>query len=128
MLISDSELVVARRQYSFPAFRQRKTQAFSESRVHSVDVVDSSWNGAAIGAAAGATMLIPVLRGPDPDGKLLGLITVVPMAIIVGASIGSVIDSRINTPVYRRRPQPPGVALAPWFERQRKGIVVSVRF
>jgi hypothetical protein len=128
VLISDSELVVARRQYPFPGFRPRKAQAFAEARVHGVDIVDSSWNGAALGAAVGATTLIPVLRGPDSDGKILGVLTVVPIAIIVGASIGGVIDSRINSPVYRRQPQPPRVTIAPSFVRQHKGILVCVRF
>jgi hypothetical protein len=57
--ISENELVVAGRQYPFPQFRSRKERVFAKDVVRRIDIVDSTWNGAAIGAAVGAAFLVP---------------------------------------------------------------------
>jgi len=71
--ISDSELVVARRQYPFPYFRSRKEQVFAKDAVEGVDAVDSAWDGALLGMAAGAPFLIHSLLQGDDCGNQCGI-------------------------------------------------------
>ena len=127
--ISSSQLVVARRQFWFPYFRPRKEEVFAEDVVESVDIVDSVWNGALIGAAGGAPFLVHAILQFDRDENLSGL----PLmlyglpAIMMGVTFGSVIDGRINQTIYRQT-QTPRVTLAPVLGRDQKGIVAHVRF
>jgi hypothetical protein len=127
--ISDSELVVARPQYPFPSFRSRKEQVFAKDVVESVDAVDSMWNGALLGMAAGTAVLIRQVQLADRRNQprsfavvLFGIPTV-----MVGGAVGGTIDLLFNQTIYRRS-QTPRIAISPWLGRDQKGVMARVRF
>lgn len=132
--ISDDELVVARLQNPFGFFRPRAKQAFARELVQSIAHVDSGWNGGLIGAAAGAGLLAALIQiecSPSCDDNFgrrgrweVGKFLFVP----VGLGIGWGLDEMINRPVYERQPQTPRVTIAPWLERDRKGVMAHVQF
>ena len=127
--ISDSELVVARLQYPFPSFRSRKEQVFAKDVVESVDAVDSVWNGALLGMAAGTAVLIRQVQLADRRNQSPGfaaLLFGIP-AVVVGAGIGGGIDLLLNQTIYRRS-QTHRIAISPWLGRDQKGVMARVRF
>jgi hypothetical protein len=130
--ISDKGLIVARRQYPFPQFRPRKEETFAKGAIERIDKVDSAWNGAAIGAGISAAVLIPPiwLNDSASRGNQIGVYVLVtaPLLIASSAAAGGAIDSLFNETVYEPRSEPLRIAIAPLLERDRKGVVLQLRF
>ncbi len=127
--ISRGELVIARRQFPFPYFRSRKEQVFAEDVVESVDAVDSVWNGALLGMAAGTAVLIRQVQLADRRNQPPGFAVVlfgIP-AVMAGAAFGAGIDGLLNQTIYRRS-QTPRITISPWLGRDQRGVMARVRF
>lgn len=109
-----------------------ETRAFQEPSIRKIARVDSRWNGALIGIAAGA---IPGSRiaqfscGEGPSGTCER--AAVAGALLfggIGAAIGAGIDGLINKVVYISRQQPASLAVSPVIGRNRQGVLVAVGF
>ena len=128
--VTGDQLVIARRQYPFPNFRPRKDEAFSKDVVQSIDVVDSSWNGALMGAAAGvgflaATIELGCSATCDNVGSwVIGGLIFVPL----GTAAGGLVDSLRNRRVYERAPERSRVTIVPALGRSGVAIVAHVHF
>ena len=132
--IAGDQLVIAKRQYPFPYFRPRKEQAFAKDVVRNIDVVDSSWNGAVLGAVAAIGFLgvsIELECSPScvdnfgrPGRWVLGSVLLVPL----GTAAGSLIDSLINRRVYEGQPQRPRITIVPVVGRNGVGLVAQIPF
>lgn len=132
--IAGDQLVIARRQYPFPYFRPRKEEAFTKAVVRNIDVVDPSWNGATLGAAAAIGFLaVSIERDCSPScndnfgrpGRwVLGSVMLVPL----GTAAGGLIDSLMNRRVYEGEPQKPRVTISPALGRTGVGLSLSIPF
>jgi hypothetical protein len=116
MSIADDEILVAARRYPFPRFRSRLERAFAEAAVARIELVDSTWNGALIGGAVGAAIVVPgIWSSKNKDSNLAPVYNFlfVPLAILAAAGIGSWVDSLSNETVYERRSESQRFTLAP---------------
>jgi hypothetical protein len=129
--ISRDSVVVRYRRRLFSASEER---ALSSEIVSRIDIVDSTWNGALIGAAVAPVLVYGIHRWEDaavPDSnsmKGLGTIVFGGISATLAVGIGFWIDGSMNGAIYERRRGTPGVTLAPWLEPTRRGIRVHVRF
>lgn len=86
-------------------FRSRE-RVFTDGSVTRIDIVDSTRNGTAIGAAVGIGIVAGVFQWERgrPDSTLKGMAT--SLAFVVGLPvsmrIGHVLDRAINKPIYQR--------------------------
>lgn len=86
-------------------FRSRE-RVFTEGSVTRIDIVDSTRNGTAIGAAVGIGIVAGVFQWERgrPDSTLKGMAT--SLAFVVGLPVsirvGHVLDRAINKPIYQR--------------------------
>jgi hypothetical protein len=132
--ITGDQVAIARRQYPFPYFRPRKEQVFAKDVVRSIDVVDSSWNGAVLGAGAAIGFLAVSIEldcSPSCDDNfgrpgrwVLGSVMLVPL----GTAAGGLIDSLLNRRVYEKEPQRPRITIVPVLGRNGVGVMAQVRF
>ena len=107
--LSGDQLVVARRQYPFPYFRPRVERTFTKELVSGIDLVDSNWNGAVIGAVGAVGFNAAWIESncspscDDNFGKagrwVLGSLLFVP----IGVALGGLVDSLITKPIYKDR-------------------------
>lgn len=107
-------------------------RAFPEISVGKIARVDSRWNGAAIGFAAGA---IPGSRiaqfscGEGPSGTCERAALVGAFLFGgIGAAIGAGIDGLINKTVYISGRQTASLTISPVIGASRKGVLVSIGF
>jgi hypothetical protein len=133
--ISADHLVVARRQYPFPYFRPRDERTLAKDAVRSIEIVDSWWNGALIGALVGAGVLAASIEfqcssssACDNFGRRRRWEVGKYLFIPAGAFLGCQLDGLINRTIYEDRPGAPKITLVPWFERDAKGVLLHVRF
>lgn len=128
--ISNDQLVVDDVRVRRGFFRQRREERiYARDSVARIDLVDSVWNGAAIGAAIGIGALawsIQHARATNSDGLEVWFIG--GPVFTLATTIGVLIDARINRPVYERLSQAPRVRLRPLLLRDAKGISAQVRF
>jgi hypothetical protein len=107
-------------------------RVFVEGSVRRIDIVDSTRNGTAIGAAVGAGLVAGVYQWErrQPDSNLKGLLTFT--AVLLGfptsLRIGHVLDRAINESIYEREPRRPQVTVAPLLGRGAIGGSAHVRF
>ena len=112
-------------------FRSRE-RVFAEGSVRRIDIVDSTRNGTAVGAAVGAGFVAGVYQWErrQPDSSLRGFATA--LAVLWGfptsLRMGHVLDRAINEPIYERQPGRPQVTVSPWLGRDVKGVVAQVHF
>jgi hypothetical protein len=129
--ISKDRVVV---RYRRRLFRASEERALSNQIVTRIDIVDSTWNGALIGAAVAPVLVYGIHRWEDaavPDSnsmKGLGTIVFGGISATLAVGIGHWIDRSMNRAIYERRGGTPGVTLAPWLEPTRRGIRAHVRF
>ncbi len=131
--ISGEEVVVTRRRRFFGRFRSLEELVFGADSITRVDIVDSTWNGALIGAAIAPALVYGIWLWEDntfPDSNLKGAGTAylgsasVLMAILVGHGI----DLSINESIYERPSQASRVTVTPLIGRYQKGLAVRVGF
>lgn len=128
--VSDQQLVIARH----GLFRRRQEQAFTEGGVTSIELVDSKWNGAAIGAAAAVGLVAVIVEvdcSPSCDdefGRAGRWAIASPFYGVFGLGIGALIDASREKSIYERRSRSPRIAITPWLGRDQKGVVAQVRF
>jgi hypothetical protein len=124
--VSDTQLVVSRKRF----LRSRVERIFARDLTRRIDIVDSAWNGAVVGGAVAVGLVATGIKfgctaSCDKAGSwFLGIATLVP----IGVGAGGAIDSQINKTIYDSRSQRSRVGIAPWIERNRKGVVLQVRF
>jgi hypothetical protein len=124
--ITESQLVISRKRF----LRSRVERAFARDLTRRIDIVDSRWNGAVLGGAAAVGVVAAGIKfgctaSCDRTGSwFLGIATLVPIGIGVGAAI----DSLIKKTVYEGGPQTSRAIIAPWIERDRKGVLARVFF
>lgn len=129
--ISSSRLVLVRRRFRFS---RPEARGFARDSVTTIQIVDSTWNGAVLGAAAGVGFLAALIESEcsptcddnfgRPGRWMLGGLFYLPIA----AGLGSGIDSMINESIYERQNQTRRVTISPVVRRARKGVVVQIRF
>ena len=124
--LSDTQLVVSRKRF----LRSRVERIFARDLTRRIDIVDSAWNGAVVGGAVAMGVVATGIKfgctaSCDKIGSwFLGIATLGP----IGVGAGSAIDSLINKTIYNSGSQKSRVGIAPWIERDRKGVVLQVRF
>jgi hypothetical protein len=88
------------------ALVRSRDRTFAEGSVTRIDIVDSTRNGTAVGAAVGIGIVAGVFQWERgrPDSTLKGMAT--SLAFVVGLPvsmrIGHVLDRAINKPIYQR--------------------------
>lgn len=104
--ISSDSIVVQRERRRF--FRRSvRPETFPPDDVDRIEVIDSTWQGRVIGAAAGVTATALIVAAASNDGNgyepLLWLFPG-PLLTLGGSAIGGAIDGAHNRTVYERRP------------------------
>ena len=75
-----------------------------------IDIVDSTWNGALIGAAIAPVLVFGIHRWEETavsdSNSMKGMATVVfgGISAVLAIAIGQKIDLSMNQPVYQRQP------------------------
>ncbi len=132
-----AEQVVVHQRAASPLLRLFNTptdRQFPADAVARIDIVDSTWNGALIGAAVAPVLVFGIHRweeaGVSDSNSMKGMATVVfgGLSAVLAIGIGQKIDASINQPVYQRRRGLPPVTLMPWLEPTRRGVLAQVRF
>jgi len=124
--ITNSQLVISRK----PFLRPRVQQGFGRDIIRRIDLVDSRENGALLGGAAAVGLVATGIKFGctatcERTGSwFIGIATLVPIGIGVGAAI----DSLINRTVYEGGSQKSRAVVAPWIEWDRKGVLARVFF
>jgi hypothetical protein len=134
--ISADQVVVYQRAASplIRLFNPPKDRLFPADSVTRIDIVDSTWNGALIGAAVAPVLVFGIHRwegtAVSDSNSMKGIATVVfgGISAVLAIGIGQKIDSSINQPVYQRRRGIPPVTLTPWLDPTRTGVLARVRF
>lgn len=105
-------------------------RVFTEPTVNTIDIVDPTGNGTAIGGAVGAGVAAGVylVERRQAPSSLKGIGTFIALAwgIPISMRIGHVLDRAINQPIFTRQPRSRQVSLVPWLGRGVKGVVISV--
>ena len=106
---------------------------FTPDSVTRVDIVDSYWNGALIGAAIGSILAFGIYRWEDSeraDSNLKGIYTLGFGTASILFSIGSsgLVDGLSNRPIYERPSPASRVTVAPLIGRGQRGLVARVSF
>jgi hypothetical protein len=100
-------------------------RTFSEGAVTEISATDSLSNGALIGAAVGTGLAMwDYLIDPSEPGNA----AVFTVAIGLGTAVGAGIDALVNRLLYRSPRQTRRLLFSPVLEKDRKGVLVSVRF
>jgi hypothetical protein len=102
--------------------------------VGKIDIVDSTWDGAAIGAAAAIGLLAVSIEADcrtscdDNFGRpgRWALLSILFVPIGMGVCIG--IDELMNRTVYEAQPQKPRLMVSPWLGRDRGGVLARIQF
>lgn len=129
--ISPSRLLVVRKRFPFSRPEARE---FAEGSVDRIQIVDSTANGAALGAAAAVGVLAGLIErdcSPSCDDNFgrTGRWFVEGVQLIpIGLALGGVVDSMINQSVYERPHQTRHFAVSPVLGRVRKGVAVQVQW
>ena len=128
--ISGEEVVVINRPRLFGYLRSPQEHAFRADAVTRVEIVDSTWNGIAIGAAVGVGLAFGLWQGTDTDDFGVGLLYFVSATAALPASMlaGRDIDLSINESIYERPSPAPRVTVAPLIGRDQRGFAVRVSF
>jgi hypothetical protein len=134
--ISGHQVVIYRRAASpfLRLFNSPKDRVFPADSVARIDIVDSTWNGALIGAAIAPVLVYGIHRWEETavsdSNSMKGMATVVfgGISAVLAIAIGQRIDLSMNQPIYQRQRGIPQVTLAPWLEPTRKGVVARIRF
>jgi hypothetical protein len=121
--ISDKQLVISRQGF----FLRRMEYTFARDVVRRIDLVDSTWDGGGIGAAAGLGLWVAVARlgASDHNDFLLAVAYLGPLAALAGAATGTLIDRLNNTTIYEQGTR---VSLTPMLRRNAVGVVARVDF
>lgn len=131
--VEDDQLTIRYRPRLFRPFRTSVEQTFDRDGIRTIDLVDSTWNGAAIGAAgAMAFTAMAIHRDCTPScddnfGKggrwVMGTIGFV----LPATAVGALIDGAINRRIYEAGPAR-SVRVMPTLGRGRRGMVAAVAF
>jgi len=115
-------------------FGRSQERTFPADAVTRIEIVDSTWNGALVGAAV-APFVVLGIHGVEEaavsdSNDMKGIWTLVlgSMSVVLCIEIGREIDSRINDPIYERPSQQPQVAIGPLLGRGRVGVMARVSF
>jgi hypothetical protein len=105
-------------------------RVFTEASVNTIDIVDPTGNGTALGGAVGAGIAAGVylLERQQPSSSLKGIWTffAVVWGIPISMRVGHVLDRAINQHIFTRQPGNRQVSLVPWLGQGTKGVVISV--
>jgi hypothetical protein len=134
--ISDDQIVIFE-EGTTPLLRLTKSaveRRFPADSVTRIDIVDSTWNGTLIGAAAGVGLAFGISRWEEsavPNSnsmKGLGTLVFGGLSIVVSSAVGHLIDLSMNAPIYERRSQTSRISLVPLLGRERIGLMARVHF
>ena len=129
--ISGEEVVVTRRRLFFGRFRSLEELVFGADSITRVEIVDSTWNGIAIGTVVGTGLVFglwqAVLHTKDDDAAFL-YAYLAGGALVLRPIAGHEIDLAINESIYERPSPAPRVTVAPLIGRDQKGLAVRVGF
>jgi hypothetical protein len=118
--VSGSSLVVSTANNSAGA---SETRTLAQDGIREIRAVDPLWNGALIGAVAGAGLATwDYLIDPSEPGNA----AIFTVAISLGATVGAGIDALTRRVLYGS--QPPSVTVSPLFTKRRQSVLVNVRF
>lgn len=129
--LSSTQLVIVRKRFRFSRPQARE---FDGDSVRTIRIVDSTWNGGLLGAAAAAGVLAALIEGEcsagcdDNFGRPGRWIVRGFLFVPIGIGLGTTIDSRINTPIYERQKGISRVTVFPTFLGARKSVLVQVHF
>ena len=134
--IAGDQVVIHRRASSplLCLFVRPKDRAFPAESLTRIDIVDSTWNGALIGAAIAPALVFGIYRWEETavsdSNSTKGLATVVfgGISTVLAIAVGQQIDLSMNQPIYQRQRGRPQLTLAPWLESNGKGVLARVRF
>lgn len=131
--VDADELTISYRPRLFRPFRKPIEQTFDRDRIRSIEVVDSTWNGAAIGAAGAIALeAIAIHRDCTPScddnfGKpgrwVVGTVGIV----LPAAAAGALIDAALNRRIYAARPGQ-SVRVVPTLGGGSRGVVAALTF
>jgi hypothetical protein len=106
-------------------FRRDTNELFSADAIRTIDAIDSTWNGAVIGAFSGVAVLWWLVEHPPEFNDERVAFFILPMPLW-GAVVGGVIDGLLNRRIWDR--PTPTVTFAPVLGERRIGLSTRVRF
>lgn len=118
--LSGSELEITRRRWNF----RTEHRTWTEGTIERIQHRDSTWNGAAIGAAAGVLSVVMLAKAPFCD---LWCLPLAGIATPLGVLIGDAIDGSINSTIYESRVGG-RLRVVPALGDRRAGAALSYRF
>jgi len=133
--VSQDQLVIKKNTSAIlRLFGRSQERTFGADAVTRIEIVDSTWNGALVGAAV-APFVVLAIHGVEEaavsdTNNMKGIWTLVlgGMSVVLCIEMGRAIDSRINDPIYERPLQKPQVAIGPLVGRGRVGVMARVSF
>ena len=129
--ISGEEVVVTRRRRFFGRFRSLEELVFGADSITRVEIVDSTRNGVAVGAAVGTGLAFGLWTAAlhtNDFGEAFLYAYLAGGALVFGPIAGHDIDLAINESIYERPSPAPRVTVAPLIGRDRRGLMAVVSF
>ena len=129
--ISGEEVVVINRPRLFRYLRSPQEHAFRADAVTRVEIVDSTWNGIAIGTVVGTGLAFGLWQAAlhtKDDGAAYLYAYLALGALPASMLAGRDIDLSINESIYERPSPAPRVTVVPLIGRDQKGLAVRVSF
>jgi hypothetical protein len=129
--VTSDSLHLALERPKFLILREHSERTFTDTTVTTVTRTDSRWQGGVIGLLAG---FVPVAVRSCNSGDALecdyGVILGAPLAGLLGAGIGMLIDGSINRVVYRTTApvRPLSITLSPLLNVNGTGASLKLRF
>ena len=127
--ISGEEVVVTRRRRFFGRFRSLEELVFGADSITRVEIVDSTWNGIAIGTVVGTGLVFGLWQAAlHTDDDAAYLYAYLAGGALLSPIVGHDIDLEINESIYERPSPAPRVTGAPLIGRDRRGLMAVVSF
>jgi len=131
--VEEAQLTIRYRPRLFRPFRTPIEQTLDRDGIRTIDLVDSDWNGAAIGAAGAiAFTAIAIHKDCTPScddnfGKGARWVMGTIGFVLPATAVGALIDGALNRRIYEAGPVR-SVRVVPTLGRGRKGMIAAVAF
>jgi hypothetical protein len=129
----DGQLTVSRRG---SLLRRAEQLTFAENSVARIELADSTWDGALIGAAVGvgAAALVTIACtssdscSRNADSTIYVFAPAAVLGGLGGLGVGGLIDSHVRRTLFERPRPRSGLQVSPFIDHRTRGVAVSLWF